>query len=108
MIARKQLKLVMYTLLIITLNCYLYQVQPLMIELVPGYGVRCTKRQRDEAVAASNSPTRLIRNLMPIFFSQSTLATHSCGGRGANPALDQDIVAACIGKLLVPVIVRSC
>ena len=46
----------------------------------------------------ANLQPRLIRNLLPIFFSQTTLATHSCGGRGLYPALDSRIVAACIGK----------
>ena len=69
-----------------------------MVEFVPGYGVFCTKRQRDEAVTSSQTPTRLIRSLLTISFDPKTLATHSCGGRGVYPALDADIIAACIGE----------
>ena len=68
-----------------------------MVELVPGYGIRCTIRQKDEAVSSSTSPGRLIRRLLPIFFSPEMLATHSCSGRGKNPPLDEDVIAACIG-----------
>ena len=69
-----------------------------MVELVPGYGVCCTQRQRDEAVSLSTTPGWLIRCLLPVFFSPDTLASHSCSGRGKNPPLDQDVIAVCIGK----------
>ena len=72
-----------------------------MVELVPGYGVCCTQRQRDEAVSSSTTPGRLIRRLLPVFFSSDTLASHSCSGRGKNPPLDQDVIAACIGKYFI-------
>ena len=71
---------------------------PSMVELVSGYGVYCAKRQQDKALFSSQSATRFIRNLLPIFFSQTTLATHSCDVRGLYPALESRIVAACIGK----------
>ena len=54
-----------------------------MVELVPGYGVYCTKRQCEEAAAVD----------------QKTMASHSCGGQGIYPALDSDVIVACIGKL---------
>ena len=69
-----------------------------MVELVPGYGVMATKRQLDEAEGESNSsPTRLIRNLMSVFFSREELA---CYGSRVNVALDRDIVLACISELI--------
>ena len=70
-----------------------------MVELVPGYGICCTQRQRDEVVSSSTTPGRPIRRLLPVFFSPETLAMHSCSGRGKNPPLDEDVIAACIGKL---------
>lgn len=70
-----------------------------MVELVPGYGVRLSQRQLDEAVDnSSGSGTKLIRNLMSIFFSRETLASSSALGGRQNPALDQDIVGACLSK----------
>ena len=49
-----------------------------VVELVDGYGVTLTKRQLDEAMDnSSGSPTRLIRNLMRIFFSKEILAISS-------------------------------
>ena len=77
------------------------QVQPSVVELVPGYGICCTQQQRDEAMSSSTTPGRLIRCLLPVFFSPETLASHSCSGRGKNPTLDQDVIAACIGKYFV-------
>jgi hypothetical protein len=74
-----------------------YKVQPKSIELVPGYGVFLTQKQLDMAIdGAKNSPTRLIRNLMSVFFSPQTLATSSACGTRKHKALDSDIVQACI------------
>ena len=68
-----------------------------MVEL----GVMATKRQLDEAEGESNSsPTRLIRNLMSVFFSREELACSSCYGSRVNVALDRDIVLACISELI--------
>jgi len=48
----------------------LTQVEPKSIELVEGYGVVLTKRQLDCAVdCAGSSPTKLMRNLLSVFFS---------------------------------------
>ena len=77
------------------------QVQPKTIELVPGYGVFLTQKQLDMAVdGAKNSPTRLIRNLMNVFFTPETLATSSACGTRKHKALDGDIVQACIRKCI--------
>uniref|UniRef100_A0A1X7VJT0 BEN domain-containing protein n=1 Tax=Amphimedon queenslandica TaxID=400682 RepID=A0A1X7VJT0_AMPQE len=71
--------------------------KPTMIELVLGYGILLAQRQLDEAISSSGlSPTKLMRNLISIFFTQSVLATSSCCGSRLNQALDEDVVAACI------------
>ena len=58
-----------------------------------------TQKQLDMAVDGSkNSATRLIRNLMSVFFSPETLATSSACGTRKHTALDADIVQACIRK----------
>ena len=70
--------------------------QPLQVELVEGYGVYLTKRQLDEAVDQScNSASRLVRNLLMVFFTPSVLATSSCRGTRRFPALNKDITGAC-------------
>ena len=75
------------------------QLQPKKIELVDGYGVFLTQRQLDEAVQQSaGSPTKLIRNLMSIFFHPELLAKSSAFGTRTHPALDEDILSACISK----------
>ena len=67
-----------------------------------GYGVWITKCQLDEAISSSrSSPTKLIRNLLSVFFSNATLASSSALGTGKNPALDQNILSAIIGKSIV-------
>uniref|UniRef100_A0A1X7SQT8 BEN domain-containing protein n=1 Tax=Amphimedon queenslandica TaxID=400682 RepID=A0A1X7SQT8_AMPQE len=72
-------------------------VSPSLVELVPGYGVRLTQRQLDEAISESGgAPTKLIRKLVSVFFSREELAESSCYGLRNNNALDKDILAACI------------
>ena len=74
-------------------------MEPTKLELVPGYGVMITQRQLDEAIGESNgSPTRLIRNLMSVFFTREELAHSSCYGSRFNAALDKDIIMACISE----------
>ena len=64
-----------------------------------GYGVYLTVRQLDEAEDQScRSATRLIRNLMMVFFTPTTLASSSCLGKKHYPALNSDIIGACISK----------
>ena len=64
-----------------------------------GYGIELSQRQLDESIAGSaNSPTKLIRNLLSVFFKRETLAASSAYGGRTNPALDRDIIAACIRK----------
>ena len=82
----------------VVLYCLL-QVEPTKVELVPGYGVVITQRQLDEAIGESNdSPTRLIWNLMWVFFTREELARFSCYGSPFNAALDKDIILACISE----------
>ena len=71
---------------------------PPKIELVDGYGVYITRRALDDAVdSCRSSATRLIRNLISIFFSNHVLSKSNACGKGRNnyTALDQDILAAC-------------
>ena len=61
--------------------------------------MRLSQRQLDEAVDnSSGSPTRLVRNLMSIFFSKETLATSSALGGRTNQVLDPDIIGASLRK----------
>ena len=72
-----------------------------MVELVPGYGVYLSKMQLDEVEEESNnSPTKLIRNLISVFFPRAQLARSSAYGTRRNVALPRDILLACISKLL--------
>ena len=75
-------------------------MQMKQLELVEGYGVYLTQKQYDEVIDQSgNSPTRMIRNLMTVFFKPTTLAQSSClGKRGKHPPLNQDVVSACLSK----------
>lgn len=73
--------------------------KPAIVELVDGYGVTLTKRQLDEALDSSrNMPTRLIRNLLAVFFPKDILAQSSAYGSRNNQALDPDILAACLSR----------
>lgn len=82
------------------MHAWLCSFQGKQIELVDGYGVYLTKRQLDEAMDQScNSPTRLVRNLLMVFFPPNVLAASSCYGNRKLPALNKDIVSACISKL---------
>ena len=64
-----------------------------------GYGVYISLRQLDEANHRSaNSPTRLLRNLLVVFFEPSVLATSTCRGNKTHPALNPDILGACFSK----------
>ena len=73
------------------------QTNPSLIEVVKGYGVKCTQRQLDEVEAnSSGSPTKMIRLLMDTFTEE--LGLSSCYGNINNERLDGDIIAACISK----------
>lgn len=77
-------------------------LQPKTIELVKGYGVYITQRQLDEAEAQSSGvATRLLRNLLMVFFTPSVLGSSSCLGNRKFPALNQDIIGACFSKLTI-------
>lgn len=74
---------------------------PKQIELVNDYGVYCTQMQLDEAVASAKTPTKLVRNLISIFYTPEQLAVCTAyGKRGQHQALDQRILSSCIRKLL--------
>lgn len=77
-----------------------------LIELVPGYGVFLTRKQLDMTVANSSSATKLIRNLMMVFFEPQVLAASSALGTRKNKALDKDKVDACIRKW-TPIIIYN-
>ena len=54
-------------------------MKPKVIEIVPGYGITCTQRQIDEVEASSNnSPMKMVRLLLNVFFTEGELATSSC------------------------------
>lgn len=85
-------------------DIYLSQIQPKSVELVEVYGVLITRKQLDAAVAdAGQSPTLLIRNLMGAFFTADVLSMSSAMGMRARPALDSDILSACIRKSVINV-----
>lgn len=74
-------------------------MQPMVVEL---YGVHLTKRQLEGAVDQSCfSPTRLIKNLLNVFFTPAVLASSSCFVTRKFPALNQDIVGACFSELII-------
>ena len=53
----------------------------------------------DEAVDMSgSSPTKLIRNILMVFFSPQTLANSSAFGTRKFQALDKPILRACLSK----------
>ena len=75
------------------------------MELVEGYGVYISKRQLDEAVDQScKSPTRLIRNLLTVFFTPSIMAQSSCFGTRKYSKLNSDIIGACFSESIVPLL----
>lgn len=77
----------------------LSQIQPKSIELMEGYRVMLTKRQLDCAVdCAGSSPTKLMRNLLSVFFSADILAESSVLGKKGRAPLDRDTLDACIRK----------
>ena len=65
-----------------------------------GYDVYLTRSQLDEAVSSATTPTRLIRNLMMIFFTLETLANSSAFGNRNYKALDKMIITACLSEFL--------
>ena len=60
-----------------------------------------TAAQLDESLDISgNSPTKLIRNLLMVYFSPQVLANSSAFGNRKFPALDKGILAACLSESL--------
>ena len=89
------------TMYIITFFCLVYLQEQQKIEIVEGYGVYCTKLQLENAVTSATNPTKLIRNLLGIFFSKDELAESTAlGTRGSRKALDQTVLPACMRKSL--------
>ena len=61
--------------------------------------VKCAHHQIDEVESScSESPTKMIRKLISIFFGEEVVAKSSCYGSRGNAKLDEDVVAACIIK----------
>jgi len=66
---------------------------------VPGYGIYATQQDIDDCVYSSrDSPTRLMRNLLTIFFPRRILAALSVYGSRSNRALDKSTSHACLRK----------
>lgn len=58
-----------------------------------------TQRQLDEAEAQScGVATRLLRNLLMVFFTPNVMGASSCLGTRNFVALNQDIIGACFSK----------
>ena len=75
---------------------------PPPIELVEGYGVFITRRALDDAVdSCRQTATRLMRNLVGVFFWDDILSrSNACGGgKKDHIALDQDVLGACYSEL---------
>lgn len=71
-------------------------------ELVPGYGIKLLSKDLHEALAASrNSGTWLIRNLVGVFFTKSTLAKSSAYGGRLHASLDKPTLAACLSIMWI-------
>ena len=81
-----------------------------MVELVEGYGIYAMKRAVDDAVDSRNSPTRLVRHLVALFFSNDVLCNSNAYGKGKkqHTALDQDILGACYMQTLCIYCYKSC
>ena len=74
--------------------CTLYYMQR---QLVAVYGVEHAQHQLDEALNGSNhSPTKLIRNLLSVFFSKDILASSRACGGSKNVAHDCDILVSSV------------
>ena len=72
------------------------------IPLVEGYSTLITQLQLDEVIDCSGaSPTKMIRNLLMVYFPPQTLAKSSCFGGRKFPALDKQIIGACLSESLL-------
>ena len=71
------------------------------MELVNGYGIYVAKKALEDAVDSSRkNPTRLVRNLVSIFFTEEELSkSNACGRGNKHIPLDPDILGACYRKL---------
>ena len=59
-----------------------------------------SRPQKDEVLDCSgNSPTKLIRLLLNVYFKLDVLAASSCFESRKFKALDKDVILACLSKL---------
>ena len=66
---------------------------------VPGYKVLISQPLKDEVIdCSSNSPTKLIRLLMNVYFTPDVLAVSSCFGSRKFQCLDKEIILACLSE----------
>jgi len=80
-----------------------HPVKPIAQQLIKGYRVMVTQILLD-LVTAQSTPTRMIRKLMSVFYSEDRLADSSCVGISnsedvkiaATMSLDSNIIAASI------------
>ena len=70
------------------------------VRLVPGYDVFISTSDLNACNDDRGSATRLLRNLMDVFFDKSTLAKSSINGTGRiTNTLDKHVISALFGSL---------
>ena len=69
------------------------------VRLVPGYDVFISTNDLNACNDDRGSATRLLRNLMDVFFDKSTLAKSSINGTGRiTNTLDKHVISALFGR----------
>lgn len=69
------------------------------VRLVPGFDVFISTSDLNACNDDRGSATRLLRNLMDVFFDKSTLAKSSINGTGRiTNTLDKHVISALFGK----------
>lgn len=69
------------------------------VRLVPGFDVYISTNDLNACNDDRGSATRLLRNLMDVFFDKSTLAKSSINGTGRiTNTLDKHVISALFGK----------
>ncbi len=72
------------------------------VRLVPGYDVFISTNDLNACNDDRGSATRLLRNLMDVFFDKSTLAKSSINGTGRiTNTLDKHVISALFGKFTI-------
>jgi hypothetical protein len=70
------------------------------VRLVPGYDVFISTSDLNACNDDRGSATRLLRNLMDVFFDKSTLAKSSINGTGRiTNTLDKHVISALFGNI---------